>query len=160
MSRARQRRKARNRCALVANSSYRLCMAPSSKLSRLKDLPPWERPGYEVVDEYDSSEPAEGDRLVLEQLVAMGADLSNSRHVVHYFYFPNDVARDAAESQLRLKGYRTRHGVQAPAPNPKSLIAERHGLVDGKTIEEERFIFTAIAEAGNGEYDGWEAQLD
>ena len=135
-------------------------MAPSSKLSKLKNLPPWQRPGYEVLNEYDSSEPAEGDRLVLEQLLAMGADLSNARHVVHYFYFPNDSARDAAEDQLRLKGYQTRHGVEVPEPNSKSLIAERHGLVNDRKIEEERVILTEIAEAANGDYDGWEAQLD
>ena len=135
-------------------------MAPSSKLSKFRDHPPWDRPGYEVVDEYNGSEPAEGDRLVLEQLVAMGADLSKPRHVVHYFYFPNHQARDTAEGELRLKGYRTRHGVAAPEPNWKSLIAERHGLVDEQKVEEERVVLTEIAEAGDGEYDGWEAQLD
>jgi len=135
-------------------------MAPPSKLSELKNLPPRQRPGYEVIEEYDSSEPADGDRLVLEQLVAMGADLSKSRHVVHYFYFPNDQARDAAEGQLRLKGYQTRHGVASPEPNLKSLIAERHGIVNDREIDEERAVLTGIAEAGDGDYDGWEAQLD
>ena len=160
MSAGCERRSAVNSRSLAAKSSYRLNMAPSSKLSKLKSLLPWMRKGYKVLDRFDPSKAGEGDRRVLQQLIAHGADLSKTRHVVHYFYFPNDPARDAAEGQLRLKGYQTRHGVAAPEPNLKSLIAERHGIVNEQEIDEERAVLTEIAEAGDGDYDGWEAQLD
>jgi hypothetical protein len=123
-------------------------------------LPPYERDGYKVLDEYKSSDPALGDALVLEHLKLMGADLSKPRHVVHYFYFPSEEARARIEIKLRGANYQTRFGVAAQGEKPWSLIAERTGIVDEKRITEERELFTQIVTQENGDYDGWEAQLD
>jgi hypothetical protein len=124
----------------------------------LNSLLPWQRKGYEVLDRYDPADPASGDRQVLAELVAHGADLSRGRHVVHYLYFPSDDQRNAAEEALREHGYGIRHGNNYK--DTKSLIAERTGHVDEQTIEAERQLLETIAENNAGEYDGWEAALD
>jgi regulator of RNase E activity RraB len=143
-------------------SRYLLCMSGSDdkrpKSPSPQDLPPYEREGYEVLDGFDS--PAEGDRLVLEQLLKRGANLSKVRHVVHYFYFSEEPDRLRAEIQLQGAGYKTRFGVDVPNDQPYCLIAERTGLVNDELIRDERERLTQIAEEANGEYDGWEAQLD
>ncbi len=117
--------------------------------------------GYEVLDKYDNTDPSLGDQKVIENLSAFGADLSRERHVVHYLYFVDDASRSSAKAKLGEGGYKTRHGVEyPPSERPKSLIAERMGLVNDEVLADERVVLTAIAEAVNGEYDGWEAALD
>ncbi|MDE1160729.1 MAG: ribonuclease E inhibitor RraB [Acidobacteriaceae bacterium] len=123
-------------------------------------LMPWTRKGYELLDRYDSSSPATGDLKVLEQMRAHGADLSKPRHVVHYFYFPNDSARTKAEQKLLALGYEVSHSIESEGSEPTSLIAERVGRVDEHTVSEERDNLTGIAEEQKGEYNGWEAALD
>ncbi len=93
-------------------------------------------------------------------MLAHGADLSKERHVVHYLYFPDDAARAVAEYQLQDQSYETRHGVDYGNDRPKSLIAERHGIVNEAVVDNERELLTRVAEANGGEYDGWEAALD
>jgi Regulator of ribonuclease activity B len=131
-----------------------------TKLERLRELLPWKRKGYKILGKYDSSDPREGDLQTLAQLLAHGADLTKERHVIHYLYFTTDEARAKGEEQLQARGYKTRHGVDYGDVRPKSLIAERHGLANEATIDEERTFLTGIAETDGGDYDGWEAALD
>jgi hypothetical protein len=129
------------------------------KWNAVLDTFPWKRKGYEVLERYDTAQPANADRAVLAQMAAHGVDFTRERHVVHYLYFTDDVARAAAEGSLRENGYATRHGANASGDKPRSLIAERNGLVNERMIEEERQLLSGIAEANGGEYDGWEAAL-
>ena len=121
-------------------------------------LPPYEREEYEVLKSY--GEPQDGDRLVLEQLLQYGADLSKARHVVHYLYFDSTEGRARAEIQLVGTGYKTTFGVTVEGDRPWSLICERVGIVNEEQIERERVFLDGVASANRGFYDGWEAQLD
>jgi hypothetical protein len=127
---------------------------------KLSDLLPWKRKGYKVLDKYDVNKPEDADKLVLQQMVDRGADLTKERHVIHYIYFPDDVSRAAAEHSFQQANYQTRHGRDYGDARPKSLIAERTGLVNTEIVAKERALITSIAEANDGDYDGWEAALD
>ena len=70
------------------------------------------------------------DTLTLEALQRNGADLSQPRHVLHSMYFPTREAANSAGDALRA---------------------------DGWIVVVDRARFTALARAGGGEYDGWEA---
>jgi hypothetical protein len=129
-------------------------------LDKLRDLPPWKRKGYEVLDKFDSSDPHEGDQKVLAQMLGHGADLTRERHVVHYLYFPDNITRTTAQDKLDREGYETRHGVDSGGTRPKSLIAERTGIVNDDVVNKERELLTNLAETDGGYYDGWEAALD
>lgn len=135
-------------------------MESKGRWNLIRDTFPWKRKGYKVLERYDSSRPTAGDRAVLAQMAAREVDFGRERHIVHYLYFTNDNGREAAEAILREKHYVTRHGADASDDSPKSLIAEHHGLVNEKVVEEERSLLTGVAEANDGEYDGWEAALD
>jgi hypothetical protein len=129
-------------------------------LDKLRDLPPWKRKGYEVLDKFNSRDPHEGDQRVLAQMLGYGADLTRERHVVHYLYFPDNITRASAQDKLDREGYETRHGIDSQGALPKSLIAERTGIVNDDVVNQERELLTNIAEADGGDYDGWEAALD
>ena len=135
-------------------------MPPKRALQKMRETFPWMRKGYKVLDRFDRASPVEGDRKVLEQMLAHGADFSKERHVVHYFYFPDDGLRNRAEASLNSRGYSTREGIDCFSERPISLIAERHGFVDATLVSRERELLTSIAEDCDGEYDGWEAALD
>jgi len=123
-------------------------------------LPPWEREGYKVVDNYDDTLPDEGDRLLLQHMVDNGADLTKERHIIHYLYFPDSETRELAVQLLQKANYQTRYGADYGETQLKSLIAERHGLINTEVVNKEREFINEIAEANDGEYNGWEASLD
>jgi hypothetical protein len=106
------------------------------------------------------STPAQGDRLILDQLREIGADLSRPRHVVQFLYFPSEAgARDAAET-LAASGYDV--DVRPPAEGIEqwAAVAETHAVVDEAWVDEMRPRLEAVAHANGGEYDGWEAATD
>ncbi len=113
-----------------------------------------------MLGKYEAANPQDGDGHVLAAMLERGADLARERHVVHYLYFKTDDTRVSVEMQLRSKGYETRHGIDYGDVRPKSLIAERHGIVNSAVIDEERTYMTSLVSAVDGDYDGWEAALD
>jgi regulator of RNase E activity RraB len=121
---------------------------------------PYEREGYEVMGQY--GDPSEGDQKILEQLVESGADLAKARHVIHYLYFASKADAETAADELRRDIYTAKVGNSAAEANsefPWVLIAERMGVVDEKTTDDERTLMTDIAERYSGDYDGWEASM-
>jgi hypothetical protein len=107
-----------------------------------------------------SSTPADGDRLILEQLRELGADLNRPRHVVHYLYFPDEAGARGAAETLTASGYDA--DVRPPSDGIErwATIAETHTLVSEAWLSEMRPRLEAIAHANGGEYDGWEAAAD
>lgn len=104
---------------------------------------------------------AERDRVVLRQLRKAGANLSRPREVVHFLYFPTQVAAEKAGIGLRGEGYaidvRPAANAAENPPNPWLMEARIHAIVDEATVEPMRSKFEDLAAAGSGEYDGWEA---
>lgn len=101
--------------------------------------------------------------LVLAQLRALGADLSQPRDVRHYLYFANEASADAAARELRELGYNVEVGPAAgadePAPNPWCVLASAERVADERTVPLETTRMTTVATKLAGEYDGWEAAL-
>jgi hypothetical protein len=121
---------------------------------------PKERDEEQVSDET----PAGDDKRVLKQLRKAGANLSRSREVVHFLYFPTQVAAERASHELRGEGYmidvRPAANAAENPPNPWLMEARNFAVVDESTVQPMRAKFEAVAAAGGGEYDGWEAATD
>lgn len=123
-------------------------------LFRRKSLPP-EPP---LPPAYDSV--ADDDRQVLIQMVAMGADLTQPRHVLHYLYVPtSDAAEDAAGS-AREVGWEVQVQPSAADDGTWCVLAQQHGyILSPHTVNADRALFDGLALTHAGEYDGWEASL-
>ena len=108
--------------------------------------------------------PEKGDKQVLRQLRRLGANLSRPREVVHFLYFPTQVAAEQASHQLRGEGYmidvRPAANAADNPPNPWLMEARNYTVVDESNVQAMRERFEGLAEAGGGEYDGWEAASD
>ena len=109
------------------------------------------------VTSFDTAE--EGDRVIVEQLRGMGADLSRPREVLHYLYLPSREAADAAGQSLAADGYAVdvRPAAGPPGPNPWLCLATIEAVVSVDSAGSTRERFTSLATAHGGEYDGWEA---
>jgi regulator of RNase E activity RraB len=109
------------------------------------------------VSHFDTA--AEGDRLIVEQLRSMGADLSKPREVLHYVYLPSQEAAQAAGSELQAKGYsvEVRPAAGPPGPNPWLCLATIEEVVSVESATAATRSVTALAKQHGGEYDGWEA---
>jgi hypothetical protein len=121
-------------------------------------------------EDEDLDEPVEGappgqaDKQVLKQLRRLGANLSRPREVIHFLYFPTQVAAEQASHQLRGEGYmidvRPAANAAESPPNPWVMEARNYVVVDESNVQAMRQRFEDLAEAGGGEYDGWEAAAD
>ena len=121
-------------------------------------------------EDEDLDEPVEGgppgqaDKRVLKQLRRLGANLSRPREVIHFLYFPTQVAAEQASHQLRGEGYmidvRPAANAAENPPNPWVMEARNYVVVDESNVQAMRQKFEDLAEGGGGEYDGWEAAAD
>lgn len=104
------------------------------------------------------------DQAVLKELRKIGANLSKPREVIHFLYFPTQVAAEKASTKLRGEGYaidvRPAANADENPPNPWLMEARVHAVVDETTVAPMRARFESLAEDGSGEYDGWEAAAD
>ena len=119
---------------------------------------------YDVDEPESGGPPEKGDKQVLRQLRRLGANLSRPREVVHFVYFPTQVAAEQASHHLRGEGYtidvRPAANAADNPPNPWVLEARNYAVVDESNVQAMREKFEVLAEEGGGEYDGWEAAAD
>lgn len=118
-------------------------------------------PRVEPLARFDSANPSEGDALVIEQLVKVGADLTQAREVLHYLYAPTAEAARRAALGLQSKGFDVD---QKEVPNdgaeasfPFLVVARNHMMVNTDSIAATRRRFESLAKETHGDYDGWEA---
>jgi hypothetical protein len=106
--------------------------------------------------------PDEGDRMIVDELRDLGANLSQPREVLHYLYLPTESAAAEASADLRSAGFTTqiRPAAGPPGPNPWLVLATTEEVVSVESARSAREMFTALAAAHGGEYDGWEAGAD
>jgi hypothetical protein len=118
-------------------------------------------PGCEIVSEHDSTNPEQGDAAVVAALRKAGADISQPREVLHFFYFPNKAHAEEAAAELRREGMNVRDPISietgTDTPNPWSVRATINAVVSLAGARECSSRFRALASQHNGEYDGWEA---
>ena len=122
------------------------------------------KPKSDVVDP-EARSPKTGikykDLEVVSQLVKLGADLTQPRHVLYYLYFPGAEPASNAADDARSHSFEV--AVKDPLPQYPghwSLTCERRGVVlDTDTIRGHRDYFDDLAATFGGEYDGWEASV-
>jgi hypothetical protein len=104
----------------------------------------------------------EGDRMIVDQLRDLGANVSLPREVLHYIYLPTESAAAAASAELRKEGFTTqvRPAAGPPGANPWLVLATTEEVVSVESARVARETFTALAATHDGEYDGWEAGAD
>ena len=97
----------------------------------------------------NGAEKAVQGRAVLAHFVNLGEQLSDERHVIHFFY-DGDVK--ALRTVLEKQGYRTRDTAGTPG-----LIAERNEVTDEAWLDTTMHMMCSLADEFGCEYDGWEA---
>lgn len=80
-----------------------------------------------------------------------GEDLSDERHVVHYFY-DGDV--EGLSKALAEQGYEVR-----PTATEPGVVAENYAVTDNAWSESEMKKLCDLANRFGAEYDGWEASM-
>jgi hypothetical protein len=80
-----------------------------------------------------------------------GQDMSDVRHVIHYFYGGNFQALGKALDEL---GYTTRATV-----NEDGIVAERHEVIGESWRTSTLLHLCELADTYGVEYDGWEASM-
>jgi hypothetical protein len=104
----------------------------------------------------DANAGEDGDAAVIAQLRAAGADLSASRPVDFFLYFPAETAALAAADRLIDA---TREIAVKPAAIGSTWLVEvvETMVVDLEAMHARRNEFEGIAREFGGEYDGWGA---
>lgn len=102
------------------------------------------------------------DDLTLQQIVEHGGDLKDTRHWVHFLYFPDEsTARDAAGS-IKDSGWDLQNVDRAATDDGQWIvISEQHDvIVNAQSVREARGFFERVVGGVPGaNYDGWEASL-
>lgn len=101
------------------------------------------------------------DIALLGQMLEAGADLTKPRHALYYLYFGAAEKAEAGAVVARDAGYTC--AVRDPMPiqpDQWSLVCERpDALLDIEGVRNADDLFQGIADAGSGEFDGWEAAV-
>jgi hypothetical protein len=98
--------------------------------------------------------PNDPDDQILKQLSAAGSDLSKAHPVELFLYFPDETRAAAALEALTVEGYTGR--VERAAMGPGWLcFATKQVVPSHAAMVAIRDRMTALALAGDGEYDGW-----
>lgn len=110
-----------------------------------------------------AEEHGEGDRQVIEQLQAAGADLSAPREVVHHVHLPSREAAEAFAPMVLNQGYEPKvlepDDASADDPRPWTVTATGQAVVTEEGLATARRSFTELAAEYGGSYDGWEAAV-
>src|SRR5688572_5729326 len=80
-----------------------------------------------------------------------GEDLSDERHVIHYFY---DGDADGLSKALAEDGFEVR-----PTATEPGVVAEKHDVTDRAWSESEMKKLCDLANRFGAEYDGWEGSM-
>ncbi len=104
--------------------------------------------------------PVDGDRMILDQLRKLGADLSRPRHVMQFLYFPSEAGARSAAATLGASRYQVEVRPPGEGFEEWAAVAETHVVVDEAWVDEMRPQLAAIAHINGGTYDGWEAAAD
>jgi regulator of ribonuclease activity B len=106
----------------------------------------------EPTGSFDSD--AEADLAILEQLMKLGADLSQPREVNHYFLFQD---QKVASKVAREYGKNWQTEIRKDADGRWSVRLTHLAIVTSDDFAEVRASLKRVAAALDGRYDGWEA---
>jgi len=99
---------------------------------------------------------AELDQLVVKQLLGVGADLAQPRHVRHFLCFEEEADARRAAQEIERADY----VVTVTAPHAEvaqwTVLAEGFRVIGSETAPGFRAWFEEVGSEFHGEYDGWE----
>ena len=101
--------------------------------------------------------PRHADELALVHLEKRGADLSQSRHVIHFLYFEREEDARAAADDAGRAGWSTNVDEPGVKITFWTMRADGNRVLSGVTVASFRSWFEQLAAEHGGEYDGWEA---
>jgi hypothetical protein len=99
----------------------------------------------------DWAQQVASNRPLFEEFLSSGEDLSDGRHVIHFF---NGGNLDGLAKALSGKGY-----VVSIGDDPPGVIAENFAVTDLAWSESEMKLMCDLGNEFDAEYDGWEAAL-
>jgi Regulator of ribonuclease activity B len=98
------------------------------------------------------------DEVALARLRAAGSDMASPQPVEHFLYVPNARAAKDLARVLKDEGYDVSSGRSNAGSG--SLVRARHLLVpEAERLLEVRLHLERLADARNGEYDGWQVSV-
>jgi hypothetical protein len=119
-----------------------------------------EEPELRVVSRVE--DPVAADAEVLDQLRALGVNLSKPRDARFYLYLRTREDAQSAAAAVRRQGFAVEVTPAAgePPEHPWLVLASRDMIVSAESIAEARLLFDRLAQEHAGDYDGWEAAAD
>lgn len=124
-----------------------------------KTIPPYLNPEYEETDSFRDED--EGDLKVFEQLREIGADLTDARHCLHYFYFPSEAAADHIVPDLVAMNFMAQKAEPLMSEREERrwlVVAQRVAVISPEVMRALRLPLKRLAKAHGGKYDGWAAK--
>jgi hypothetical protein len=101
------------------------------------------------------------DLMVMNQLMQAGADLSQPRHVVHFFYsHSRESMQELADSVREQPGWKVEvHEPLPEYPGQWRAVCDTHAVVSAKFVRDTGDLFDSLAATHQVDYDGWEAAV-
>jgi Regulator of ribonuclease activity B len=91
--------------------------------------------------------------------VPQTSERDSTRVVLHYLYFPKKASATKAASALREQGFMTDERLGADGKNWLVLARHQAVLLEA-SIEPARQAIEKVTLGCEGEYDGWEAEVE
>jgi regulator of RNase E activity RraB len=103
--------------------------------------------------------PADGDAATLDQLAHAGSDLTREHNIEFFLYLPDEESAQAVARQLQEEGVLVEVSRAADGADWLCLVKQRM-IPDMAGLRGFRERLTAVAQAHNGEYDGWGTEVE
>jgi regulator of RNase E activity RraB len=101
----------------------------------------------------------DGDAATLDELAHAGSDLSRQHTIEFFLYLPDQAAAEAVAAGLRSEGLTVDVNRAADGADWLCLIRQRM-VPDMAGLRSWRVRLTALAEAHQGQYDGWGTEVE
>ena len=99
------------------------------------------------------------DESVIAQLRSAGSDLSKPHKIEFFFYFPSMAAAEQAASRVRDDGFQVEVS-QAAQESNWLCLATKTMVPELSALQKIRSEFESLAASLDGEYDGWETEVE
>ena len=98
------------------------------------------------------------DSAVIDLMTRYHSDLTKSRRIYFYLYFPNERNAFVAKCELAANGFSVEMDRSA-SDSQWLCLASKEMIADDRELTKLRRYFTKLAESLHGNYDGWETEM-
>lgn len=103
--------------------------------------------------------PEDSDAATLDELAHAGSDLTREHNIEFYLYLPAQTKAEAVAAELRDEGL-TVDISKADEDSAWLCLVKRRMIPEMAGLRSFRERFTTLAQAHNGEYDGWGTEVE